>query len=180
MQPRTQEVLSHLDANRDALQHAVDAVPQALRARRPAPDSWSVAEVLEHLALVEGRVTGMLADKLTEARAAGLGPEQDSAPVVPTVDVAGLVDRTQIRTASEASTPTGAVGADAAWETLSRVRRGLHELVAGADGLALGSVMLPHARLGELNVYQWLVFIGAHEARHVVQVREAAEKIAAG
>jgi hypothetical protein len=173
MHPRIEEVLAHLDAQRAALEQAVAEVPPSLHARRPAPDRWSVAEVLEHLMLVEGRIAKLLGDRLTAAREAGLGPEREQTPVVPTVDVAGLLDRTQSIAASDAVKPRGEQAADASLASLIEQRRALRTMVLTADGLALGDVMIPHGRLGPLNVYQWLVFLGAHEARHTAQIREA-------
>jgi hypothetical protein len=33
----------------------------------------------------------------------------------------------------------------------------------------------PHIRgFGLLNLYQWMVFVGGHEARHTAQIREVA------
>ncbi|MEQ1575221.1 MAG: DinB family protein, partial [Vicinamibacterales bacterium] len=49
------DVFSRMDSSRARLRAAVDSVPAALRATRHAPDCWSVAEVLEHLARVERR-----------------------------------------------------------------------------------------------------------------------------
>lgn len=42
-----------LNADRRALRAAVERVPASLRTVKPAPDRWSVAEVLEHLSIVE-------------------------------------------------------------------------------------------------------------------------------
>jgi len=65
MHPRTEELLRHLDANRAVLHAAVDAVPPALRERKPGPDRWSVAETLEHLSRVEEGITRLLALRLS-------------------------------------------------------------------------------------------------------------------
>lgn len=79
MQPRIQEILSHLDTRRADLRAAVDAVPASERGTRPAPDRWSAGEVLEHLAMVEGRMArGIFAKRIEEARANGLGAERDT------------------------------------------------------------------------------------------------------
>ena len=54
------EVRASLTADRERLREAVDRVPARARETKPAPDRWSTAEVLEHLALVETRVVMML------------------------------------------------------------------------------------------------------------------------
>jgi hypothetical protein len=179
MHPRIEEVFAHLDKQRAALQSAVADVPAALRTRRPGKDRWSVAEVLEHLTLVESRIAKMLADRLAAARATGIGPETDESPVVPTIDVGRLLDRSTPITASEAALPGGDQAPDLSWDALTKQRAGLLATIREADGLALGDVTIPHARLGNLNVYQWLVFLGAHEGRHALQIREAASELPA-
>jgi uncharacterized damage-inducible protein DinB len=177
MHPRTQEVLAQLDGRRATLEQAVAAVPSPLRERRPGPDRWSVAEILEHLTIVEGRIARLLDERVAEARAAGLGPEHSTSPVEPTVDVATLLDRSKTIAARENSLPQGGLDASAALAALTERRRELRDTIVAADGLALGDVIIPHPRLGPLNVYQWLVFIAAHEGRHTAQIRETATAV---
>src|SRR5688572_12474035 len=54
------EILRHLSRSRGILQGAVESVSMELRQQRPEPTRWSVAEVLEHLVLVEGWVGRLL------------------------------------------------------------------------------------------------------------------------
>src|SRR5919199_2526811 len=99
MHPRIAELLEHLDRERAALRSSVDAIPSELRARRPAPERWSVAEVLEHLGRVERGLTRLFVTRLEEARTRGLGPERETGPVLPTFDMARARDRTRPVTA---------------------------------------------------------------------------------
>jgi hypothetical protein len=172
MHPRIQELHDHLAHYRAELRAAVDSVPAALRERRPAPERWSVAGVLEHLAIVEGRVTENFTRQVAAARATGLGPDIATTPVVPTLDMAFVLDRTNRIVASEAARPRGASDARTAWAALEASRERLHAALADADGLALGQISAMHPVLGELNLYQMIAFVGAHEGRHAAQVRE--------
>jgi hypothetical protein len=81
--------------------------------------------------------------------------------------------------ARESALPSGGLDAGAAWAALAETRRILREVLLAADGLALSDLVLPHPRLGPLNVYQWVVFVGAHEGRHAAQVREVTEALVA-
>jgi len=47
------------------------------------------------------------------------------------------------------------------------------------DGLALGELRHTHMRFGEIDLYQWILFVGIHERRHTSQLREVAEQLAA-
>jgi uncharacterized damage-inducible protein DinB len=171
--PRLQELFAYLSVKRNALREAVDTVPEPQRSHPPEPGRWSVADVLEHLALVEGRFTTILANRLAEARAEGLAEERETSPIVGTFDQAGVLDRTNRREAPEVVRPQG-LDWKSAWSRLEETRRSFLAVFRSADGLALGDVAYVHPRLGSLNLYQWGVWIGAHEGRHTEQVREIA------
>jgi len=64
--PRLQDLFAYLTVRRNALREAVDAVPEAQRSQPPEPGRWSVADVLEHLALVESRFTTTLGNRLAD------------------------------------------------------------------------------------------------------------------
>lgn len=169
--PRVQELLDELTHRRAELREAVDTIAPELRDRRPAPDRWSVAEVLEHLAIVETRVVDRLAAKLAEARAAGIHAETDTTPVMPTVDMARLLDRSRAVTAPEVLHPRG-LTADAAWAALEQSRHRFRQTLDSGDGLALGTLTMQHPALGQLTLYQWIGSMAGHEARHAAQIRE--------
>ena len=75
MQSRIQEVLDHLDTSRAALKQAVAGVPADLLAARSAPDRWSVADIVDHLSIVEARVARLLVGEILKAQANGLPTE---------------------------------------------------------------------------------------------------------
>src|SRR6185369_142571 len=105
MHPRLQELFAYLKVRRNALREAVDVVPEAQRSQPPEPGRWSVADVLEHVALVEGRFTTTLGNRLAEARAQGLAEERETSPIVGTFDQAAVLDRTSRREAPEVVRP---------------------------------------------------------------------------
>lgn len=176
MHPRTREVLAHLDHYRGVLQDSVHAVPPARRDQRPAPGRWSVAEILDHLGIVEGNVVRMLRKHFELARGQGLRAEQDERSVVPSVPVTLVLDRSHRIEANERILPTTGLTAEAAWQVLADRRQALQALVIEFDGLALGDVVppYPHPIFGRFNGWQWIVFLGAHEGRHADQIREQA------
>ena len=174
--PPSDELLAHLEKTRTDLRLAVDSVPVSLRERRPGADRWSVAEVLEHLAIVERRIAGRLTDALTAAganaaTAADTRP-QGSAPAIDPAQIARFSDRSNRFKTSEASEPKGLMTADAAWAELDAVRADVLRLVRESDPFPLVEPIAPHPRFGPWNFRQWVVFAGGHEARHADQIRE--------
>ena len=172
MHPRTEELLNFLLTSQIRLREAVDAVPPAKRHAEPPPGRWSVGQVLEHLAIVESGIARLIRKRVGDARAAGLGAEQEVSSVLWSLDVARVLDRNQRLEAPERVMPKQQLGADEAWHHLATANADARLAVSDTDGLAIGGITQPHPSLGTLNLYQWIVFIGAHELRHAAQIRE--------
>jgi len=172
MHARIQELLNYLEDTAADLRAAVDSVPSALRQRRPAPERWSVAEVLEHLSLVEERIAKMATAQIESGRAGGLGPDPNTIGALESFDAHRVVDRSHRVIASEAALPHQGLDEPAAWTALLQARAAVRTAVLGGDGLNLTELVVPHSTLGHMNLYHWVAFIGAHELRHAEQIRE--------
>jgi hypothetical protein len=172
MHPRTEELLQYLDTQRAVLRAAVESVPVERREVPPEPGRWSVAGVLEHLARVETSIARLFASRLAEAKAVGLGPEMETTPILGTLGMERILDRSQRLTTSPAAQPQAELGADTAWAALEAAGTAFREALLTGDGLALSDLVHPHVALGPFNFYQWAGFVGAHEARHAAQIRE--------
>lgn len=173
MHPRIRELLDHLDRERAVLRAAFEAVSSELRDRAPAPGRWSPAGIVEHLAIVEQRVAGALAEKIAAARAEGVGPDTAEGPILPTVDLTRIRSRTSRVNAPEIAHPKG-LSADAAWAALERAGEAVRATLRSGDGLALGSIEHSHPVFGSISLYHWFAILGGHEARHAAQIREDA------
>jgi uncharacterized damage-inducible protein DinB len=177
MHPRLEEVLNYLDTERGALREAVELVPVARRDESPGSDRWSVGQVLQHLVMIEKRIGRGMTKWVADARAGGLGPETETSSVMDSLPLQLIVDRTKRRSAPEEVRPQGEFDAASASTALEQTRAALRAGVMPADGLALGEVIQTHPVLGPINIYQWLLFVGSHEARHTAQVREIAAEL---
>ena len=178
MHPRLAELVDYAEAQRAVLLDAVEAIPQGRRDERVDPDCWSVAEVLEHLHRVERGIARLAAHGVERARAQGIGQERNEASVLGSLDALQLLRRSPKITAPEAVAPRGAYSAAQALAALVESREALLGTLTAADGLALGEITQPHPLLGTLNLYQWVLFVGQHEARHTAQIREIAGRLA--
>jgi uncharacterized damage-inducible protein DinB len=179
MHPRTEEVIKYLDAERSKLREAVELVPLALRDQSPGTDRWSVAQVLQHLAIIEKRIGRGMIKWIADARAGGLGPEIETSSILNSLPLQLIADRSQPRNAPEEVRPRGDIDAASAWTALEQTRAALRTAILAGDGLALSAVVQPHPVLGPINLYQWALFVGSHETRHTGQVIEIAEQLSA-
>jgi hypothetical protein len=166
----TRELLEYLDNQRSLLKSAFESVPPQLREQPPAPERWSAANVIEHLAIVETRISNILSERIEQART-GLPSETSTGPIVPTIDLQRVYDRSTRVKAPETAIPKG-LDAASAWAAFETAGSKLRGVLTANDGLALSLVTHPHPRFGEMSVYHWMVFLGAHEVRHAEQIRE--------
>ena len=180
MHPRIEEVLNYLDAERSTLREAVELVPPELRDQSPGPDRWSVAQVLQHLTIIEKRISMGMTKWIADARASALGPEVETSSTLNSLPLQLIVDRSQPRSAPEEVRPRGDIDAASAWTALEQTRAALRAAILAGDGLALSEVVQTHPVLGPINLYQWALFVGSHETRHTGQVREIAAHLNAG
>ena len=180
MHPRLTELRDYVDTQRSALLSAASALPPERWTERPSPGRWSVVELFEHLYKVEHSCARVIAKGVAEARAAGHPAETSSDSVLGALDAFGVRDRTEKREVPERVAPSGGWSAEEARAKLTASRAELHDAIRAADGLALGSIHQTHARLGEIDLYKWILFVAEHEARHAQQAAEIAEQVGAG
>ena len=65
------------------------------------------------------------------------------------------------------------MSAGEAWTDLERAREQTIDLIRKSEGLNLSAPIGAHPAFGPLNFYQWVTFLGSHEARHADQIRES-------
>ncbi len=172
--PTVRSRLIGLQSAREGLRHAVEVVPAEAREKRPGAERWSVAEILEHLGLVEGSVTRLI------GRLAANGDTADLPGEVRPLDMAALMDRSHPIQTIESALPSGALTWRQAWDELTERRKELLRLITSVDGIVLHRVRAPHFVFGLLDGVDWIRFVEGHEARHTAQILEIARDARSG
>ncbi|HKS29019.1 MAG TPA: DinB family protein [Pyrinomonadaceae bacterium] len=167
------EIFDLMDKTRSRLRARLESVAGAedgQESLRPSPDAWSVAEIAEHLAIIEERLSKLFPVMLTKAEAGGLQRAADK-PFQP-VSVAEIAERSarEKYVAPETARPTGAVPIADSLARLERSRETILALRPRLEALDLTDVTYPHPVFGPMSAYQWLIFVGAHEDRHLRQI----------
>ena len=177
------EILSTIEEARGRLAARVENLTSEQQSFRPAPDAWSVADILEHLSVTEARASQMLGLLVGKAEAEGhLLAESDGEPRLPApVTIKEHVERSLVEkyVAPEMIRPTGSVSVADSLESLRRSRAAIQALRPRLERVDGTHVRYPHPAFGPLNLYQWLAFIGMHEERHLRQVESILEEQAA-
>ena len=169
------EIFDHIDAERERLLRAVEDLSEEQQGFRPAPDRWSVAQLCEHLSIVEGNVVRLVGKVLGKAEASGAARAEGVAFAPVSVEEFAARTRDVKLTAPESITPGDSRPLAESLAALDASRAALHALrpaLERADGHAL---RFPHPAWGPLNLYQWLLFVGAHESRHLAQIEALKE-----
>ena len=134
------------------------------------PEVWSIAQVAEHVTVVEIGVARMVTQKLLTQPAT---PEQRASLKGRDGQVTAMMfDRSVLRPAPEFVRPTGRWADPAeAIRTFTEARDGLVVWLSKTD-VDLRAHCAEHPSLGLLDGKQWLLFAAAHCERHTRQIGE--------
>lgn len=177
MHPRLAELTEHLAQQRRILLDVAHSVPSDSWQARPGDGQWSVSEILEHLHRVDRSVTAVLTKRIAKAREAGHPAETETSSVLGTLDQFRVSEVDRKLVAPEPVTPTENPDRETVERLVADSRAALNAAIASGDGLALGSIKHTHLRFGELDLYQWILFVAGHEKRHTAQLREVARQL---
>jgi AcrR family transcriptional regulator len=172
MHPRLAELVDYATAQRAALLVAVSTVPEPLWNERMHTGTWSIAEVLEHLQRVESGIARLLERTIERGRQAGIPEERETGSLLNCLDAYDLTRRDRRLVAPDPVAPRGGHTAAQGLAALTLSREALLAAIRSGDGLALGGLTFPHPLFGSLDMYQWILFVGQHEARHAAQIAE--------
>lgn len=170
MHPRLAEVMKYAEESREELLAALAGIDATRAARSPEGGGWSVAEIVEHLHLVEHSSLRALFRALRNARAGGLRNESDDTSLSPLIAEIDSRIGAGGRMAPEFTRPKSADPLPELVARLAESREGLRTWAREADGAALEDAHFPHPALGELSLYGWVVMLGAHERHHTAQL----------
>jgi hypothetical protein len=177
MHARLAETMDYVEEKRKELLQSFAGASSNRLSQRVVKDSWSVAEILDHLRMVESGVARLITKRVRQAKEAGLGEEKSTASVMPSFDKYSTLLESAVLKSPEMVLPRTDVDFKEALDGLESSREALRAAVVSANGLALGEIKHNHAVLGELDLYQWLIFVGQHEGRHRKQIERTLKSI---
>ncbi|MGI8838117.1 MAG: DinB family protein [Pyrinomonadaceae bacterium] len=172
-------VLKRLDKVHEKLTAAVAPLDEGRFKRQPADGGWSVAQILQHLCLVEERVIKDL------EKAVSRPPRKVSfvRRFVPTSIVSSRLLRVK---APQAVNPEVKAGSDEvivipdkdeAIANYNRARNDLKSLCETQGNDRFRQIVFKHPFLGEIDGVAAVSFVGYHEQRHYKQICEVLRKL---
>lgn len=180
MQKRLAEIVDYLEVTRAHLLESAKRVSPSFAEIRPRTGAWCVAEILTHVAMVEGRAARLISRSVSLGREQGVGRETSEESVLTSLDRFSVIDPVQPMMTTERGIPPRDSTMSQALGLLESSRRALREAIRDADGLNLAALTRPHPMLGDLNIYQWALFVGQHEERHARQIERTVREVTEG
>jgi DinB family protein len=156
-----QRLLAHFEMTEGWLVSELAGLSPKQLTFKMTPDSWSITEVVEHLAIAEPQYWQQLLDAVKQPASADKGS---------TTDAAILwygIDRTRRDKTGDARVPHGKYpDAKASLADFRKLRATMKTYGETTQEDLRGK------RFGESDVYQWFLMISTHAQRHILQVRE--------
>jgi hypothetical protein len=158
-----QRLLAHLEMTESWLTSEVEGLSDAQLKFRMTPESWSIMDVVEHLAVAEPQYWTQLLDSL----------KAPAGPVKVEATDAGIlwygIDRTNRQRTGEARVPKGRYDAvDKSLAEFRKLRATMRDMAKSTEEDLRGRLL----KGGAMDVYQWYLMISTHSQRHILQIRE--------
>ncbi len=138
-------------------------------------EKWTIAQIVEHVSMVESGIVRICAKLLRKAEANG----NRSNGTVRMSD-AFMERSAEIATikleAPEIVHPTGKKSIAESLAEMDGNRTALEELMPAFEAFDSNENKFPHPFFGDLSAAEWLVLLGGHKARHIKQIRKMLEK----
>jgi hypothetical protein len=162
-----EKVLAYLETSKKGVLGATKGLSEAQWNFKPAPDKWSVAECMEHIAAAEDYLRGLITEKVMAAPDA---PDRDMAKIDAGI-MASVPDRTNKVQAPEPIRPTNRYGSpEGSIQHFVETRATTEEFVKNTPGLRAHAIDSPVG--GKWDAYEWVLLIAAHSERHTKQIEE--------
>ena len=159
--------LQYLESTKKNVVEATKGLSEAQWNFKPAPDRWSVAQVMEHIAAAEDFLRDVTKDKVMTS------PAGESGRDVKKTDEAVLAmvpDRTHKAQAPEPLVPSNRFGSpDGSLKHFAESRSATEDFLKSTAGLRDHVMDSP---LGKLDGYEFVLFVAAHSERHTKQINE--------
>lgn len=159
---------AYLESTRQGVLDATKGLSEAQWKFKSAPDRWSIAEVVEHIAAAEDMLRGMVTDQVMKAPPR---PAGEDVAAIDAMVLSAIPDRSHKAQAPEPLKPTNRFGSpEASLKHFSDSRAETVAFLQKTDGLRAHAADSPLGK--KLDGYEWILFIAAHSDRHTKQILE--------
>lgn len=135
----------------------------------PDGEKWTIAHIVEHIAIVEDGMSKISAKLLAQAQSAGK-KSNGEAILTKSFRKKAAEARGLKFEAPERVRPTGNRTIAESLAKMEENRRTMEKLRPLFESVECSDYKFPHPFMGELSAHEWLTLVGGHEARHLAQI----------
>ncbi len=161
---------------RERLARTLAAVSDDEAKELPEGEKWSIAQIVEHLAIVEHGTSRICAKLLNSASSEGRTSDGTFLLTRGFGEKAVEIDGMRVE-APERVHPTGNLSILQSMERLKTSTSAFDALRPGLEQYDLSAHKFPHPFFGDLTAAEWLVMVGWHEQRHHKQIESLLGRI---
>jgi uncharacterized damage-inducible protein DinB len=147
---------------------AVSNLSEAQANFRPDENRWTIAEIVEHVSIVNDGFLRLTHKLLKEAESEPRPPKADLNLGHTSLDENGR--QREPFQAPERVRPKGGVSVEDSSAKMRMALAGFADIRPRLEAVDLSEQVFPHSALGPFNAYQWMILLGEHEERHRGQI----------
>ena len=163
------------DRIREKLTEMISNLTEEQTTFLPEGEKWTIANLVEHIAIVEEGMTKISAKLLGQARDANKSFD-GKVKLSENFAKKAVEAQTQKFEAPERVHPSGKLTVAESLAKLKENRQKIEELRPLFESVDGTDFKFPHPFMGELSAHEWLTLIGGHEARHIEQIKNILKK----
>jgi hypothetical protein len=165
-----EDLLAIKESSRLAMVDTLNSLGDDDSVKRSDDGGWSIAEIAEHVSIVEAGV-GKILDRLISAAVAAGIPRSDAPVISPQVaTIFGNAGGVKVE-APEMVHPRGQRSIAESIESLNETSVAIADIFSRVGDIDLTEPRFPHPFFGQLNSTEWLAVLAFHEMRHLDQIR---------
>lgn len=162
------DIMEYLEETEEALIEVTEDLSEEQMQYKPDAESWSIAEIIEHINMVENSMKSMINNKMNS------DSESENVEVKMTDDqvIQLITNRSQKFKTQNQFEPTGEyTTADDAIKAFIDQRENITDWIKDSN-TDMRSVVITDFPFGPVDGYQTLLFMAGHTERHTAQIEE--------
>jgi uncharacterized damage-inducible protein DinB len=163
---------------REKLRATISTLTPEQLSFRVDENTWTITEIVEHIAIVEDGMTNIASSLLNKAKTENVENDGSANISAGFLERAALIADRKARkaVAPERVVPTGMYSVEKSFEKMDETGRLLTHLQKGLETVNTQHFKFPHPFFGDVAATEWLALIGGHELRHIDQIEEILSK----
>lgn len=171
-----EEIYTANEAIRKKFKDTVASLTDDQIAALPEGEKWSIAQIVEHVSMVDEGMMRICAKLLGKAEAAGMESDGTAAFSNNFLEKGPEIARIKIE-APDFVRPVSGRSIKESLEKLDESQDKFNELRTAFETFNGSEFKFPHPFFGDISAQEWLAIGGGHEARHLRQIKNLLEKI---